>query len=242
MTKKTGKRYEEVSKLVDSQNLYDIADAVKLVKETAKAKFDETIELHIKLGVDSRHADQQVRNTVVLPNGTGKTVRVAVFAKGDKVQEALDAGADFAGEDLIEKVQKEGWLDFDAAIATPDMMGQVGRIGRILGPRGLMPNPKTGTVTFDVAKAVSDAKSGKVEYRTDKQNIVHVAVGKASFTEEELDENVRTLMRAIIKDKPASAKGKYLRSVTMSSTMGPGIKLNGSKMVEVVNKRMKDMQ
>lgn len=237
MTKKLGKRYEEASKLVDSENLYDIADAVKLVKETAKAKFDETIELHIKLGVDSRHADQQVRNTVVLPNGTGKTVRVAVFAKGDKIQEALDAGADFAGEDLIEKVQKEGWLDFDAAIATPDMMGQVGRIGRILGPRGLMPNPKTGTVTFDVAKAVSDAKSGKVEYRTDKQNIVHVAVGKASFTEEQLDENIRTLMRAIIKDKPASAKGRYLRSVSMSSTMGPGIKLNGSKMMEVVNKK-----
>lgn len=233
MTKKLGKRYEEVSKLVNSESLYDLAEAVKLVKETAKAKFDETIELHIKLGVDSRHADQQVRNTVVLPNGTGKTVRVAVFAKGDKVKEALDAGADFAGEDLIEKVQKEGWLDFDSAIATPDMMGQVGRIGRILGPRGLMPNPKTGTVTFDVAKAVSDAKSGKVEYRTDKQNIVHVAVGKASFTEEQLEENIRTLMRAIIKDKPASAKGKYLRSVSMSSTMGPGIKLNGSKLMEI---------
>lgn len=233
MAKKTGKRYEEVSKLVNKDNLYDIDEAVKLVKETAKAKFDETIELHIKLGVDSRHADQQVRNTVVLPNGTGKTVRVAVFAKGEKVQEALDAGADFAGEELIEKVQKEGWLDFDAAIATPDMMGQVGRIGRILGPRGLMPNPKTGTVTFDVKQAVEDAKSGKVEYRTDKQNIVHVAVGKASFTEEDLSENIRTLMRAIIKDKPASAKGKYLRSVTITSTMGPGIKLNGAKMMEV---------
>ena len=232
MAKKTGKRYEEVSKLVDKDNLYDIDEAVKLVKETAKAKFDETIELHIKLGVDSRHADQQVRNTVVLPNGTGKTVRVAVFAKGEKVQEALDAGADFAGEELIERVQKEGWLDFDAAIATPDMMGQVGRIGRILGPRGLMPNPKTGTVTFDVKQAVEDAKSGKVEYRTDKQNIVHVAVGKASFTEEDLSENIRTLMRAIIKDKPASAKGKYLRSVTITSTMGPGIKLNGAKMME----------
>ncbi len=232
MAKKTGKRYEEVSKLVDKDNLYDIDEAVKLVKETAKAKFDETIELHIKLGVDSRHADQQVRNTVVLPNGTGKTVRVAVFAKGEKVQEALDAGADFAGEELIERVQKEGWLDFDAAIATPDMMGQVGRIGRILGPRGLMPNPKTGTVTFDVKQAVEDAKSGKVEYRTDKQNIVHVPVGKASFTEEDLSENIRTLMRAIIKDKPASAKGKYLRSVTITSTMGPGIKLNGAKMME----------
>lgn len=233
MAKKIGKRYEEASKLVNKDELYDIADAVKLVKETAKAKFDETVELHIKLGVDSRHADQQVRNTVVLPNGTGKKVRVAVFAKGDKVQEALAAGADFAGEDLIEKVQKENWLDFDAAIATPDMMGQVGKIGRVLGPRGLMPNPKTGTVTFDVAKAVQDAKSGKVEYRTDKQNIIHVAVGKASFTEEQLDENIKTLMRAVIKDKPASSKGKYLRSVTLTSTMGPGIKLNGAKLMEI---------
>lgn len=236
MTKKFGKRYEEVSKLVDFDNLYDIDEAVKLVKETAKAKFDETIELHIKLGVDSRHADQQVRNTVVLPHGTGKTVRVAVFAKGDKVQEALDAGADFAGEDLIDRVQKEGWLDFDAAIATPDMMGQVGKIGRVLGPRGLMPNPKTGTVTFDVAKAVTDAKSGKVEYRTDKQNIVHVPVGKASFSEEALDENIKTLLKAVIKDKPASSKGKYLRSVTLASTMGPGIKLNGAKIMEIANK------
>lgn len=235
MTKNLGKRYTEVKKLVDPEMLYDIADAVKLVKETAKAKFDETIELHVKLGVDSRHADQQVRNTVVLPNGTGKTVRVAVFAKGEKAKEALEAGADFAGEELIDKVQKEGWLDFDAAIATPDMMGQVGKIGRVLGPRGLMPNPKTGTVTFDVAKAVQDAKSGKVEYRTDKQNIVHVAVGKASFTEEALDENIRTLMRALIKDKPASAKGKYLRSVSVSSTMGPGIKLNGAKLMEIAN-------
>lgn len=236
MAKKFGKRYEEISKLVDFDNLYDIDEAVKLVKETAKAKFDETIELHIKLGVDSRHADQQVRNTVVLPHGTGKTVRVAVFAKGDKVQEALNAGADFAGEDLIDKVQKEGWLDFDAAIATPDMMGQVGKIGRVLGPRGLMPNPKTGTVTFDVAKAVTDAKSGKVEYRTDKQNIVHVPVGKASFSEEALDENIKTLLKAVIKDKPASSKGKYLRSVTLASTMGPGIKLNGAKIMEIVNK------
>ncbi len=234
---KKGKRYQEVEKLVDKTELYDIAEGVKLVKATAKAKFDETIEMHIKLGVDSRHADQQVRNTVVLPNGTGKEVRVAVFAKGEKVQEALDAGADFAGEELIERVQKENWLDFDTAIATPDMMGQVGRIGRVLGPRGLMPNPKTGTVTFDVAKAVEEAKSGKVEYRTDKQNIIHVAVGKASFTEEELDENIRTLMQAIIKDKPAAAKGKYLRSVSLTSTMGPGIKLNGAKMMEKVMKK-----
>ncbi|NLW52382.1 MAG: 50S ribosomal protein L1 [Tissierellia bacterium] len=233
---KLGKRYEEVAKLVNKENLYDIAEAVQLVKETAKAKFDETIELHIKLGVDSRHADQQVRNTVVLPNGTGKTVRVAVFAKGDKAQEALDAGADFAGEELIEKVQKENWLDFDTAIATPDMMGQVGKIGRVLGPRGLMPNPKTGTVTFDVAKAVQEAKSGKVEYRTDKQNIVHVAIGKASFSVEALEENLMTLMKAVIKDKPASSKGRYLRSVTLTSTMGPGIKLNGPKIMEAAGK------
>lgn len=229
---KQGKRFEEVSKLVDKDTLYEIADGVKLVKETAKAKFDETVELHIKLGVDSRHADQQVRNTVVLPNGTGKEVVVAVFAKGEKAQEALDAGADFAGEELIERVQKENWLDFDTAIATPDMMGQVGRIGRVLGPRGLMPNPKTGTVTFDIAKAVEEAKSGKVEYRTDKQNIVHVAIGKASFTEEQLEQNLMTLMRALIKDKPASSKGRYLRSVTLTSTMGPGIKLNGAKIME----------
>lgn len=233
---KIGKRYEEVAKLVDKENLYDISEAVQLVKETAKAKFDETIELHIKLGVDSRHADQQVRNTVVLPNGTGKTVRVAVFAKAEKAQEALDAGADFAGEELIEKVQKENWLDFDTAIATPDMMGQVGRIGRVLGPRGLMPNPKTGTVTFDIAKAVQEAKSGKVEYRTDKQNIVHVAIGKASFSAEALEENFMTLMRALIKDKPASSKGRYLRSVTLTSTMGPGIKLNGPRIMEAAGK------
>lgn len=232
---KLGKRYAEIQKLVDKENLYDVSEAVALVKETAKAKFDETIELHIKLGVDSRHADQQVRNTVVLPNGTGKEVKVAVFAKGEKVQEALDAGADFAGEELIEKVQKENWLDFDTAIATPDMMGQVGRIGRVLGPRGLMPNPKTGTVTFDIAKAVKEAKSGKVEYRTDKQNIVHVAIGKASFTAEQLEENLMTLMRALIKDKPASSKGRYLRSVTITSTMGPGIKLNGAKIMEASN-------
>lgn len=230
---KFGKRYQEVTKLVEKDKLYDLEEAVALVKQTAKAKFDETIEVHLNLGVDSRHADQQVRNTVVLPNGTGKTVRVAVFAKGQKVQEALDAGADFAGEDLVDKVQKEGWLDFDTAIATPDMMGQVGKIGRVLGPRGLMPNPKTGTVTFDVAKAVQEAKSGKVEYRTDKQNIVHVAVGKASFGETELKENIVTLVKAVIKDKPAAAKGKYLKSVSITSTMGPGIKLNSAKLMEL---------
>ena len=230
---KVGKRYKEVLNLVDKEKFYEIDEAVELVKKAATAKFDETIELHLKLGVDSRHADQQVRNTVVLPHGTGRDVRVAVFAKGEKVQEALDAGADFAGEDLVDRVQNEGWMEFDVAIATPDMMGQVGKIGRALGPRGLMPNPKTGTVTMDVAKAVEEAKSGKVEYRTDKQNIVHVAVGKASFNEEQLAENVKALIASVIKDKPASAKGKYLRSVTITSTMGPGIKLNTAKLMEL---------
>ena len=230
---KVGKRYKEIVNLVDKDKFYEIDEAVELVKKAATAKFDETVELHLKLGVDSRHADQQVRNTVVLPNGTGKEVRVAVFAKGEKVKEALDAGADFAGEDLIDKVQKESWTDFDVAIATPDMMGQVGKIGRTLGPRGLMPNPKAGTVTFDVAKAVQEAKSGKVEYRTDKQNIVHVAVGKASFNEEQLAENVKALIASVIKDKPASSKGKYLRSVTITSTMGPGIKLNTTRLMEL---------
>lgn len=230
---KLGKRTKEIRQLVDKATYYELPEAIELVKKTATAKFDETIELHLKLGVDSRHADQQVRNTVVLPNGTGKDVVVAVFAKGDKVQEALDAGADFAGEDLVEKVQKENWLGFDVAIATPDMMGQVGKIGRTLGPRGLMPNPRTGTVTMDVAKAVKEAKSGKVEYRTDKQNIVHVAVGKASFNEDALLENVKTLIQAVVKDKPASSKGKYLRSVTITSTMGPGIKINTMRLMEI---------
>ncbi|MCT1796180.1 50S ribosomal protein L1 [Helcococcus kunzii] len=230
---KVGKRYKEVANLVDKENLYEISEAVSLVKKAATAKFDETVELHLKLGVDSRHADQQVRNTVVLPNGTGKDVRVAVFAKGEKVNEALEAGADFAGEDLIAKIQNEGWLDFDVAIATPDMMGQIGRVARILGPRGLMPNPKTGTVTLELEKAIKEAKSGKVEYRTDKQNIVHVAVGKASFTEEALKENLETLIRAIVKDKPASSKGRFLRSVTLTSTMGPGIKLNTARLMEL---------
>lgn len=230
---RVGKRFKEVRALVDKENLYEVAEACELVKKVATAKFDETIELHIKLGVDSRHADQQVRNTVVLPNGTGKEVKVAVFAKGEKVNEALEAGADFAGEELIQKVQTENWLDFDVAVATPDMMGAVGRVARILGPRGLMPNPKTGTVTMDVAKAVKEAKAGKVEYRTDKQNILHVAVGKASFDANELNENIVTLLRSVIKDKPASAKGKYLRSVTLTSTMGPGIKLNPAKLMEI---------
>ena len=230
---KLGKRTKEIRQLVDKEKLYDLKEAVELVKKTSTAKFDETIELHLKLGVDSRHADQQVRNTVVLPSGTGKDVVVAVFAKGEKVQEALDAGADFAGEDLISRVQNENWLDFDVAIATPDMMGQVGKVGRVLGPRGLMPNPKTGTVTMDVAKAVKEAKSGKVEYRTDKQNIVHVAVGKASFSEAELEDNIVALVTAVNKDRPASAKGRYLRSVTLTSTMGPGIKLNTMKLAEL---------
>lgn len=230
---RVGKRFKEISNLVDKETLYDVSEAVALVKKTATAKFDETVELHLKLGVDSRHADQQVRNTVVLPNGTGKEVRVAVFAKGEKAKEALDAGADFAGEDLINKVQNEAWFDFDVAIATPDMMGQVGKIGRVLGPRGLMPNPKAGTVTFDVKKAVEESKSGKVEYRTDKQNIVHVIVGKASFEENKLEENINAVVSSIIKDKPASSKGKYLRSVTITSTMGPGIKLNTAKLMEL---------
>ena len=233
---KRGKRYEALAELYDKNTQYEIDEAVAIVKKAATAKFDETVELHIKLGVDSRHADQQVRNTVVLPHGTGRDVRVAVFAKGEKVQEALDAGADFAGEDLVDRVQNEGWMDFDVAIATPDMMGQVGKIGRALGPRGLMPNPKTGTVTMDVAKAVKEAKSGKVEYRTDKQNIVHVLVGKASFSEDQLFDNVKTLLAAVIKDKPASAKGKYLRSVTVTSTMGPGVKINPSRIVEIATK------
>lgn len=230
---KKGKKYIEAAKLVDKTKLYELQDAVELVKKTSTANFDETIELHVRLGVDSRHADQQVRGTVVLPHGTGKEIRVAVFAKGDKVQEALDAGADFAGEELVEKVQKENWMDFDTAIATPDMMGQVGRIGRILGPRGLMPNPKTGTVTFDVAQAVKDAKAGKVEYRTDKSNIVHVLVGKSSFSEEQLYENLKTLLIALIKAKPASSKGKYLRNVTLASTMGPGIKVNAARLMDL---------
>ena len=230
---KLGKRYKEIVTLVDKEKFYEIAEAVEIAKKAATAKFDETIELHLKLGVDSRHADQQVRNTVVLPNGTGKEVRVAVFAKGEKVNEALDAGADFAGEDLIDKVQKEGWMEFDVAIATPDMMGQVGKVARVLGPRGLMPNPKAGTVTMDLAKAVKEAKSGKVEYRTDKQNIVHVAVGKASFEEAALVENIETIIRSIVKDTPASSKVKYLKSVTLTSTMGPGIKLNTAQLMSL---------
>ena len=227
---KRGKKYTEAAKLVDRATQYDVAEAISLVKKTAVAKFDETVEAHIRLGVDGRHADQQVRGAVVLPHGTGKTVRVLVFAKGDKVAEAEAAGADFVGgEELIPRIQNEGWFDFDVVVATPDMMGVVGRLGRVLGPKGLMPNPKAGTVTMDVTKAVNDIKAGKIEYRLDKANMIHCPVGKASFTEEQLTENFNTLMDAIIKAKPASAKGTYMKSVTVTSTMGPGIKVNTLK-------------
>ena len=227
---KRGKKYTEAAKLVDRATQYDVAEAISLVKKTAVAKFDETVEAHIRLGVDGRHADQQVRGAVVLPHGTVKTVRVLVFAKGDKVAEAEAAGADFVGgEELIPRIQNEGWFDFDVVVATPDMMGVVGRLGRVLGPKGLMPNPKAGTVTMDVTKAVNDIKAGKIEYRLDKANIIHCPVGKASFTEEQLTENFNTLMDAIVKAKPASAKGTYMKSVTVTSTMGPGIKVNTLK-------------
>ena len=229
---KRGKKYQDAAKLVEKTKVYDTEEAVELAKKTAVAKFDETIEAHIRLGVDGRHADQQIRGAVVLPHGTGKTVRVLVFAKGAKLDEAQAAGADFVGgEELIPKIQNEGWFDFDVVVATPDMMGVVGRLGRVLGPKGLMPNPKAGTVTMDVAQAVKDIKAGKIEYRLDKANIVHVPVGKASFTKEQLADNFTALMSAIIKAKPASAKGQYLRSVTIASTMGPGIKINTSKLV-----------
>ena len=228
---KRGKKYVEAAKLVDRATFYDTADAITLVKKTAVAKFDETVEAHIKLGVDGRHADQQVRGAVVLPHGTGRTVRVLVCAKGDKINEAEAAGADYVGgEELIPKIQNEGWFEFDVVVATPDMMGVVGRLGRVLGPKGLMPNPKAGTVTMDVAKAVADIKAGKIEYRLDKANIIHVPVGKASFTEEQLADNFNTLIGAIVKAKPASAKGQYLKSVTLSSTMGPGVRLNTTKL------------
>ncbi|MBD5095567.1 MAG: 50S ribosomal protein L1 [Lachnospiraceae bacterium] len=227
---KKGKRYTEAAKLIEKTNVYDLNEAVALVKKSASAKFDETIEAHLRLGVDGRHADQQVRGAVVLPHGTGKSVKVLVFAKGDKVDEALAAGADFAGGDeLVPKIQNEGWLDFDVVVATPDMMGVVGRLGRVLGPKGLMPNPKAGTVTMDVTKAVNDIKAGKIEYRLDKSNIIHVPIGKASFTEEQLSDNFQTLIDAVIKAKPSAAKGQYLRSVVIASTMGPGVKLNTAK-------------
>ena len=228
-----GKNYVESVKLIDKNVLYSTDEAMDLAIKTAKAKFDETIELHVKLGVDPRHADQQVRGAVVLPHGTGKSVRVLVFAKGEKAKEAEAAGAEFVGaEELADKIQKENWFDFDIVVATPDMMGVVGRLGRVLGPKGLMPNPKSGTVTFDVTKAIEEIKAGKVEYRVDKTAIVHVPVGKKSFGAEKLKENFQTLMEALIKAKPAAAKGQYIKSVSVSSTMGPGIKLNPNRVLD----------
>ena len=227
---KRGKRYQEAAKLRDKTNLYDAPEAVAIVKKAASAKFDETIEAHIRTGCDGRHAEQQIRGAVVLPHGTGKTVRVLVFAKGAKLDEAQAAGADFVGgEELIPRIQNEGWSEFDSVVATPDMMGVVGRLGRVLGPRGLMPNPKAGTVTMDVAKAVQEIKAGKIEYRLDKTNIIHVPIGKASFSEEQLADNFQTLMDAINKAKPSSLKGQYIKSISLAPTMGPGVKLNVAK-------------
>ncbi len=229
---KRGKKYVEAAKAIDRAVLYDTADAIALAKKTAVAKFDETIEAHIRTGCDGRHADQQIRGAVVLPHGTGKKVRVLVFAKNAKADEALAAGAEFVGgEELIPKIQNENWFDYDVVVATPDMMGVVGRLGRVLGPKGLMPNPKAGTVTMDVTKAVKDIKAGKIEYRLDKTNIIHVPIGKASFTEEQLADNFQTLMGAIVKARPSALKGQYLKSVTLATTMGPGIKLNTAKFV-----------
>ncbi len=229
---KKGKKYLEAAKLVDKTELYDVSEAVDLVVKTATAKFDETVEVHIKLGVDGRHADQQVRGAIVLPNGTGKTNRVLVFAKGPKAQEAEAAGADYVGaEELAQKIQTENWFDFDVIVATPDMMGVVGRLGKVLGPKGLMPNPKSGTVTMDLEKALQEIKAGKVEYRLDKTNIIHTPFGKASFGKEKLEENLNALLEAVVKAKPASAKGQYLRSITLASTMGPGVKINPMKVV-----------
>ena len=224
------KKYVDSVKLIEKSRLYDPAEAMDLVTKTSKAKFDETIEVHVRLGVDSRHADQQVRGAIVLPHGTGKTVRVLVFAKGERADQARAAGAEFVGDtDLVEKIQKENWFDFDVVIASPDMMGTIGRLGRVLGPKGLMPNPKAGTVTMDVAKAVQEAKAGKIEYRLDKTNIIHCPIGKASFGTEKLGENFDTLLGAIIKAKPAAAKGQYIKSCVIASTMGPGIKVNPSR-------------
>ena len=228
---KMGKKYSDSVKLIEKSRLYDPAEALALVCQTSKAKFDETVEVHVRLGVDSRHADQQVRGAVVLPNGTGKTVRTLVFAKGDNVQAALDAGADYVGgAEYAEKIQKENWFEFDVVIASPDMMGVIGRLGKVLGPKGLMPSPKAGTVTPDVARAVREAKAGKIEYRLDKTNIIHCPIGKASFGAEKLQENFDTLLGAIIKAKPAAAKGQYIKSCVVASTMGPGVKVNGAKL------------
>ena len=227
---KKGKRYAELAKLVDRSVLYDPTDAAKLVCETGKAKFDETVELHVRLGVDSRHADQQVRGAVVLPHGTGRTKKVLVLAKGPKADEATAAGADFVGDDdMINKIQSENWFDFDVIVATPDMMGKLGRLGKVLGPKGLMPNPKAGTVTMDVAKAVNEVKAGKIEYRLDKTNIVHCPIGKVSFGPEKIEDNLKALMEAIIKAKPAAAKGQYIKNCSIATTMGPGIKINATK-------------
>ena len=227
---KHGKRYTEAAKLVDRSQYYDVADAVGVIKKTANAKFDETVELHVRTGADGRHADQQIRGAVVLPHGTGKTVRILVFAKGPKEDEAKAAGADFVGgQELIPKIQNEGWLDFDVVVATPDMMGVVGRLGKVLGPKGLMPNPKSGTVTMDLTKAIADIKAGTGEYRLDKTNIIHCPVGKASFTEEQLRENLQALLDALNKAKPSSLKGAYMKSAVLTSTMGPGVKLNTAK-------------
>ena len=228
---KRGKKYQDAVKSFDKANQYDVAEAISLVQKNAPAKFDETIVLHLKTGCDGRHAEQQIRGAVVLPHGTGKTVKVLVFAKGVKLDEAQAAGADYVGgEELVPKIQNEGWLDFDVIVATPDMMGVVGRLGRVLGPKGLMPNPKAGTVTMDVTKAINDIKAGKIEYRLDKTNIIHVPVGKASFTEEQLADNFQTLIDAINKVRPAAVKGQYLKSVTLTSTMGPGVKVNPMKL------------
>ena len=230
---KRGKKYLEAAKLVEAQNLYDVNEALDLVQKTSITKFDATVEAHVRLGVDSRHADQQVRGAVVLPHGTGRDVRVLVFAKGDKATEAEAAGADYVGaEELVAKIQNENWFEFDVVVATPDMMGVVGRIGRVLGPKGLMPNPKAGTVTADVAKAIAEIKAGKIEYRLDRTNIMHVPIGKVSFGTDKLTENFQTLMGAVIKAKPAAAKGTYLRSITVASTMGPGVKVNPLKVTE----------
>ena len=227
---KHGKKYVEAAKLVDRATFYESDEAVSVVKKTATAKFDETVEVHIRTGCDGRHAEQQIRGAVVLPHGTGKTVKVLVFAKGDKVNEAEAAGADYVGGDeLIPKIQNEGWLDFDVVVATPDMMGVVGRLGKVLGPKGLMPNPKAGTVTMDVTKAINDIKAGKIEYRLDKSNIIHCPIGKAPFSEEQLKDNYNALIEAILKAKPSALKGQYLKSVTLSTTMGPGVKINTAK-------------
>ncbi len=230
---KKGKKYREAAKLVDRERLYDPTEAIEVSKKTAIANFDETVEVHVRLGVDSRHADQQVRGAVVLPHGTGKTVRVLVFAKGEKITEAENAGADYVGgEELVAKIQSENWFDFDVVVATPDMMSVVGKLGRLLGPKGLMPNPKSGTVTFDLERAIKEIKAGKVEYRLDKANIIHVPIGKVSFEEGKLIDNFRTLLDAVIKAKPAASKGQYLKSITVATTMGPGVKINPARVMD----------